>query len=92
MKTRYAKPFEGVQVKIPYTTGMSPYSGLVDLIEKKELLKREGNSLVFTTSDGEIIKKFRKAWEKNDDGCLDKVMEDFKNIKTEVSTADTAEE
>jgi hypothetical protein len=92
MKTRYAKPFEGVQVKIPYTTGMSPYSGLVDLIEKKEMLKREGNSLVFTTSDGEIIKKFRKAWEKNDDGCLDKVMIDFKNIKTEVSTADATEE
>ena len=92
MKTRYAKPFEGVQVKIPYTTGMSPYSGLVDLIEKKEMLKREGNSLVFTTSDGEVIKKFRKAWEKNDDGCLDKVMIDFKNIKTEVSTADATEE
>jgi recombination protein RecA len=92
MKTRYAKPFEGVQVKIPYTTGMSPYSGLVDLIEKKELLKREGNSLVFTTSDGEVIKKFRKAWEKNDDGCLDKVMTDFKNIKSEVSTADATEE
>jgi recombination protein RecA len=92
MKTRYAKPFEGVQVKIPYTTGMSPYSGLVDLIEKKELLKREGNSLVFTTSEGEVIKKFRKAWEKNDDGCLDKVMIDFKNIKTEVSTADATEE
>jgi RecA/RadA recombinase len=92
MKTRYAKPFEGVQVKIPYTTGMSPYSGLVDLIEKKEMLKREGNSLVFTTSEGEIIKKFRKAWEKNDDGCLDKVMIDFKNIKTEVSTADATEE
>jgi RecA/RadA recombinase len=92
MKTRYAKPFEGVQVKIPYTTGMSPYSGLVDLIEKKEMLKREGNSLVFTTSEGEVIKKFRKAWEKNDDGCLDKVMIDFKNIKTEVSTADATEE
>jgi hypothetical protein len=64
----------------------------VDLIEKKELLKREGNSLVFTTSDGEVIKKFRKAWEKNDDGCLDKVMADFNNIKAEVSTADTVEE
>ena len=88
MKTRYAKPFEGVQVKIPYTTGMSPYSGLVDLIEKKNLLKREGNSLVFTTSDGEIIKKFRKAWEKNDDGCLDKVMQDFKNQKEEVTTVE----
>jgi RecA/RadA recombinase len=88
MKTRYAKPFEGVQVKIPYTTGMSPYSGLVDLIEKKEMLKREGNSLVFTTSDGEVIKKFRKAWEKNDDGCLDKVMADFGNQKAEVSTVE----
>jgi len=88
MKTRYAKPFEGVQVKIPYTTGMSPYSGLTDLIEKKNLLKKEGNSLVFTTSDGEIIKKFRKAWERNDDGCLDTVMKDFANQKTEATTTD----
>jgi recombination protein RecA len=92
MKTRYAKPFEGVQVKIPYTTGMSPYSGLVDLIEKKTMLKREGNSLVFTTSEGEVIKKFRKAWEKNDDSCLDKVMADFGNQKAEVSTTDTQED
>jgi RecA/RadA recombinase len=88
MKTRYAKPFEGVQVKIPYTTGMSPYSGLVDLAEKKGLLKKEGNSLVFVTSDGEIIKQFRKKWEANDDGCLDKIIADFKNQKTEVSTAE----
>jgi recombination protein RecA len=92
MKTRYAKPFEGVQVKIPYTTGMSPYSGLVDLIEKKNLLKREGNSLVFTTSEGEVIKKFRKAWEKNDDGCLDTVMKDFGNQKEEVTTVEGDDE
>jgi hypothetical protein len=77
-----------VQVKIPYTTGMSPYSGLTDLIEKKGLLKKEGNSLVFTTSQGEIIKKFRKAWERNDDNCLDTVMKDFANIKEEVSTGE----
>jgi recombination protein RecA len=77
MKTRYAKPFEGVQVKIPYETGMNPYSGLVDLFEGKNLLNKEGNSLVYTTHDGEVIKKFRKGWEKNDDGCLDKIMEEF---------------
>ena len=88
MKTRYAKPFEGVQVKIPYETGMSPYSGLTDLIEKKAMLKKEGNSLVFTTSDGEIIKKFRKAWERNDDNCLDIVMKDFDHQKSEVSIAE----
>jgi recombination protein RecA len=90
MKTRYAKPFEGVQVKIPYETGMSPYSGMVDLAEKRGLLKKEGNSLVFTTSDGEIIKQFRKKWEANEDGCLDKIMADFSNQKdaTPVEEAD----
>jgi len=92
MKTRYAKPFEGVQVKIPYSTGMSPYSGLVDLAEKKGLLKKDGNRLAFTTTDGEIIKQFRKAWESNEDGCLDKIMTDFRNQKTELSTADSQSE
>jgi recombination protein RecA len=77
MKTRYAKPFESVQVKIPYETGMNPYSGLVDLFEGKGLLKKEGNSLVYTSSDGEIIKQFRKAWEKNEKNGLDIVMEDI---------------
>ncbi len=77
MKTRYAKPFESVQVKIPYETGMNPYSGLVDLFEAKGMLKKEGNSLVYTTSDGEIIKQFRKAWERNENQGLDKMMEDI---------------
>ena len=88
MKTRYAKPFEGMQVKIPYETGMNPYSGMVDLAEKRGLLKKEGNSLVFVTSDGEIIKQFRKKWEANEDGCLDKVMTDFNNQRETVSTED----
>jgi hypothetical protein len=88
MKTRYAKPFEGVQVKIPYTTGMSPYSGLTDLAEKKGLLKKEGNSLVFTTSDGQVLKYFRKAWEANKDGCLDTLMLDFANQTDKVSTVE----
>jgi RecA/RadA recombinase len=79
MKTRYAKPFESVQVKIPYETGMNPYSGLVDLFEGKGLLKKEGNSLVYTTSDGEIIKQFRKAWERNENEGLDKMMQDISN-------------
>ena len=80
MKTRYAKPFESVQVKIPYETGMNPYSGLVDMSEAKGLLKKDGNRLSFTTSDGEIIKYYRKEWERNEEGCLDKVMADFSNI------------
>jgi recombination protein RecA len=77
MKTRYAKPFESIQVKIPYETGMSPYSGLTDMFEKSGALKKEGNSLVYTTEDGEILKSFRKGWEANKDGILDKVMLEY---------------
>jgi RecA/RadA recombinase len=80
MKTRYAKPFESVQVKIPYETGMNPYSGLVDLFEKQELLVKDGNRLAYTTHDGEIIKQFRRAWETNEAGCLDQVMKDFSSL------------
>jgi recombination protein RecA len=95
MKTRYAKPFESVQVEIPYTTGMSPHSGLVDLFEAKGMLKKEGNSLVYTTTDGEVIKQFRKAWDRNEKEGLSIMMEDIsKNgIKTEppVVTEDSEE-
>jgi RecA/RadA recombinase len=88
MKTRYAKPFEGVQVKIPYETGMNPYSGLVDLAEKKGFLKKDGNRLAYTTLDGEIIKFFRKGWESNENGCLDVVMAEFGKRKEEVTTVE----
>jgi RecA/RadA recombinase len=95
MKTRYAKPFESVQVEIPYTTGMSPHSGLVDLFEAKGMLKKEGNSLVYTTAEGEVIKQFRKAWEKNEKEGLSIMMEEIsKNgMKTEtpVVTEDSEE-
>ena len=78
MKTRYAKPFESVQVKIPYETGMSPYSGLVDLAEGGGVLKKTGNRLEYIDKEtGEAIAKFRKAWEANEDGCLDLIMKQW---------------
>jgi len=92
MKTRYAKPFESVQVEIPYTTGMSPYSGLVDLFESKNVLKKEGNSLVYVTKDGEIIKQFRKAWEKNEKDGLTIIMSEWEDSQHEIDKLPQTEE
>jgi len=93
MKTRYAKPFESVQVKIPYETGMNPYSGLLDLFESEGLLTKEGNRLSYTTMDGEILKFFRKGWESNENGCLDTVMKEFsEKPKNKISTDEPVEE
>ncbi len=88
MKTRYAKPFESVQVKIPYETGMNPYSGLVDLAESVDLLKKSGNRLSFIKSDGSEIIQFRKAWERNENGCLDELMLEFAKIGDETVSID----
>jgi RecA/RadA recombinase len=63
MKTRYSKPFESVQVEIPYSTGMSPTSGLVDLFEAKNVLTKSGNKLQYISkTTGEIHAFFRKGW------------------------------
>ena len=63
VKSRYSKPFESVQIKIPYESGMNPYSGILDLFEAKGILVKEGNRLAYTSPvTGEIIKEFRKGW------------------------------
>ena len=84
MKTRYSKPFESVQVKIPYETGLNPYSGLVDLFEGKNILQKDGNSLKYVNEDGVIIKQFRKAWERNEENSLDTIITDISNKKIKV--------
>jgi len=80
MKTRYSKPFEAVQVKIPYETGMNPYSGLLELMEKKGLIVQQGNRLKYIDSNGEEHLEYRKRWTGE---MLDMVMEDFYQLPEE---------
>jgi hypothetical protein len=56
---------------------MSPYSGLFDLLEKKQFVTKEGNRYCYTDLSGEIHKYFRKEWNRNTNGILDVVMAKF---------------
>ena len=85
MKTRFSKPFESVQVKIPYETGMDPYSGLVDLFEKKGVLTQQGNRLKHVDSSGKEHLEFRKAWVGTK---LDMLMKDFDKLSQASSQDD----
>jgi recombination protein RecA len=92
MKTRYAKPFESVQVKIPYSTGMSPTSGLVDMFEKMNVLSKVGNKLAYTDKEsGEIVAEFRKNWTEEK---LQLIMRqwDSTSVQTLVAVEEMAEE
>jgi len=75
MKTRYAKPFETVQIKIPYETGMNPYSGMVDMLEKQGILVQQGNRLKYVDpTSGEEFLFYRKEWK---DDKLDMIMANY---------------
>jgi len=81
MKTRYSKPFETLQIKIPYETGMNPYSGLLELFEKKGLITQQGNRLKYIDSKGKEFIEYRKQWTGE---LLNMVMEDHIYKKPEV--------
>ena len=89
MKTCYNKPFESVQVEIPYETGMDPHSGLIELFEAKGYLKKSGNRLEYTSpSTGEVMLEYRKAWTGDK---LQIIMDDIINtpvIETPVEVVD----
>ena len=93
MKTRYAKPFEDIQLHIPYETGLSPYSGFFDMLEKKKMITKEGNRYAYTDLDGVVHKYFRKEWNRNENGIFDLVMKEFetKYKDSVVSTIETDE-
>jgi len=80
-KTRYSKPFEKIELKIPYAGGLDEYSGLLDLVDGAGLLVKEGNSLIYTLQNGEKLKYFRKAWNQNKNGCLDLIMADIQALE-----------
>lgn len=88
MKSRYAKPFETVEVKIPWDTGMNPYSGLLEMFEAKGLFTKDGNKLKYIALDGSEEKRFRKQI---DNALLDKVMAEFPTHMERQEAAEAAE-
>jgi recombination protein RecA len=92
MKTRYAKPFESVQIQIPYATGMEPYSGLFDMFDSRGYFTKAGNSFVYVDpTSGLEIKNFRKKWENNHEGCLDLIMDNIMSGKHDEVETDEVE-
>lgn len=89
MKTRYAKPFESVEVRIPYETGMDPYSGLFDLFEGKGMMKKQGNRYLYVDSEGNEHIEYRKNWKGE---LLEMVMSDYAKKEEQMLNIDNTTE
>jgi RecA/RadA recombinase len=91
MKTRYNKPFETVQIKIPYDTGMSPHSGMTELLEDLGLLTKDGNRLMFKFTNGTEIKEFRRVFETNENDIWQTIIQDLKDHPERLNTTKVIE-
>lgn len=80
IKTRYSKPFEEVVVMIPFATGMNPYSGMFEFMEKNDILSRSG-AYYTAMIDGEPVKQRRKQWLEPDQ--MDRLMLLFLKVQEE---------
>jgi recombination protein RecA len=78
MKTRYNKPFENVEIKIPWDTGMDPYSGLINLFEKKGVLVKDSTKMKYTDKSGMEHKHYRKSIPTE---LLDLIMDEWDETK-----------
>jgi recombination protein RecA len=77
VKSRYNKPFESVEIYIPWSTGLDKYSGLFDLFEKNNVIVKDGNRYIYTDLAGNDSKFWRREYLENKDGILDKIMLEF---------------
>ena len=92
VKSRFSKPFEEVELFIPWETGMNPYTGLYTLFDKKGLFTKEGHSFVYVDQTGASHKYLKKDWVRNTDGCLDLVMRELTEYEKDLTSTENESE
>jgi RecA/RadA recombinase len=88
VKSRFSKPFEEVEVQIPYNGGMNPYSGLFDFFLGKNVIQKDGTRYKFTIN-GEELKMFRKQIEPSH---YDALMDSFSEPSGDIGFGDELED
>ena len=94
MKTRYSKPFERVEIEIPYDKGMDKFSGFFDYILSKEVIRREGNKYIYVDKSGKEHKYFEKEYKRNEDNILELILNEWDTLvdkRDQVEVSETSE-
>jgi recombination protein RecA len=83
-KTRFCRPFQHIQIEVPYDEGMNPYSGLLDAAVALGVIEKNGSWFTFEGS------KFQKSDETHLPKILAKMIELEENgIVKDITTGPT---
>ncbi len=56
-KTRFTKPFQQIEIEVPYESGMNPYSGVIEVGVELGVLERAGSRYRFVGEDKTFFAK-----------------------------------
>ena len=87
-KTRFTKPFQKVEIEVPYETGMDPYSGFLEVAKKVGVIEQKGSRYCIA---GEDETWYGKDIEKYADRIVTKMDEQdaiFLDSDSEIDTTD----
>lgn len=87
LKSRVSKPFQTVNVQIPYNTGVDSYSGLFGLLQEEGLLKTPSKGwYMYTDSHGQEVKFQKNSFRDHADEIMKAASNDIgKETKEEVN-------
>lgn len=78
LKSRVSKPFEKVDIQIPYLTGIDPYSGLFNLLQQEGLITTPSQGWYqYIGSDGAEVKFRKKDFREHADNIMALASEDI---------------
>lgn len=94
-KTRFTKPFQTVQIEVPYETGMDPYNGLIDVAIEMGVVEKNGSMYSFNGEKykgkdaipKELLPDILVKCEANTDKFLEANLEDLEEVTEDEPTS-----
>lgn len=86
-KTRFTKPFQKVEIEVPYETGMDPLSGLKDVAVKMGVLVKKGSRLALAGSDETWYERDMENYLPQILSGLNALDQEFLDVDAEVDTS-----
>jgi len=80
IKSRASKPYEKIEIQIPFLTGIDPYSGLFDVMMAEGVITFGGGWYTYKNIDGKEVKFHKKEYREHADEIM-KVMQPDVSIK-----------
>jgi recombination protein RecA len=87
-KTRFTKPFQKVEIEVPYETGMDPYSGLIEVAVSMGAVYKKGSYYGITGSDETWYAKDIETYAPELLAKLEEMTEVFLDTDVEIDTSE----